>query len=48
MLREVHDALPGIEVIPSNGGSKEAAADRHGLLVNIWIDDMPGIIPADY
>jgi 3-deoxy-D-manno-octulosonic-acid transferase len=34
----------GIDVIFTAGQPKIEAADKAGLLVNVWIDDMPGLL----
>lgn len=34
----------GIEALFTAGQPKIAAADNNGLLVNVWIDDMPGLL----
>lgn len=34
----------GIEALFTAGQPKISAADSQGLLVNVWIDDMPGLL----
>jgi hypothetical protein len=34
----------GIDAIFTSGQPKIEAADKAGLLVNVWIDDMPGLL----
>ena len=34
----------GIEVLPCNGLPKIQVADEAGILVHVWIDDMPGLL----
>lgn len=37
----------GIEALFTCGQPKIEAADKAGLLVNVWIDDMPGLLFKD-
>lgn len=34
----------GIESLACNGLPKIGVADENGIIVNIWIDDMPGML----
>lgn len=45
-MASVHEAATklGIEALACNGLPKIKTADDNGLLVNIWIDDMPGML----
>ena len=43
-IKDIEAALPGVEIIPSNGKPKKMACDAADLSIDIWIDDMPQII----
>lgn len=43
-LADIERALPGIEVIASNGGMKGVAAKAAGVTIDVWIDDMPELV----
>lgn len=37
----------GIEAVFTGGRPKIASADAQGLLINVWIDDLPGLLFKD-
>jgi hypothetical protein len=43
-LDEIREALPQLEIVNTSGYLKKPAAQQAGFDIDIWIDDMPGII----
>lgn len=43
-IDDISKALPGVEIIPSNGRLKQLATDEAEVTIDIWIDDMPELV----
>jgi len=46
-IADIEKAFPNLEIITSNGKPKRPAAEEYGVTIDIWIDDMPEIIPGE-
>lgn len=38
--------LPGVEILSSGGKPKRKFCDDAGVTIDVWIDDMPELIPS--